>query len=191
MRHEVQRVAAAALMVVAFAVSCGRGETEGPGGALTDASGGGLVSAERVRSCANFSTDDAAAVLGIAAGEIEEMSHDIHETLRMCTYMRRADLRSVSFSLATNESIDEAVSGMASGREMAGFAKRTIEGVTGTGSAAPPLEDVAGIGEDAYWMEVNGTLNVRVKNVEIQVQSPDDREKQKDVARKIVEGLGR
>jgi hypothetical protein len=40
-------------------------------------------------------------------------------------------------------------------------------------------------------MEVNGTLNVRVNNVEIQVQGPSDREQQKAVARKVVEGLTR
>jgi hypothetical protein len=187
------------LVVVALALACGNGEPASEGGATEPsqgsatepARGGGLVSAEAVRDCAGFSVEDAAAVLGIPASEIEQSSQDIHETLRMCSYVRRADLNGVSFSLATNESVDEAVSGMASGREMAGLAKGSIDAVTGTSSGAPPLEEIEGIGDEAYWMEVNGTLNVRVNNVEIQVQGPSDREQQKAVARKVVEGLTR
>lgn len=177
------------LLVAVLAQACGGGEPERQGGALGSARGGQLVSAEAVRSCAGFSAEDAAQVLGIP-GAIEEASEDIHETLRACSYRSTTDpMTGVAFTLATSESVEEAVDGMAYGREMAGLAKGSIEAVTGAASGAGPLEEVEGIGDEAYWMEINGTLNVRVKNVEIQVQAPDDREQQKEVARRVVEGL--
>lgn len=181
---------AMAFLLTAPMWACGGSESEEQGGARGSARGGELVSAEAVRNCAGFSTEDAAQVLDLPAAEIEEASEDIHETLRGCSYRSTRDpMTGVAFTLATSESVEEAVDGMAYGREMAGMAKRTIEGVTETGSSRPALEEVEGVGDEAYWMEVNGTLNVRVKNVEIQIQAPDDTAQQKEVARRIVNGL--
>jgi hypothetical protein len=180
-------------------VSCTKGEGdsgldtgETPEAAESqDAGSSGMVSADAVKECAGFTPRDAAEILGVPAATLEDRSQDLYDTARSCAYASTADASvGVSFTLVTEESVEDAIGQMQSLRENAGLAKTTIEGVTGATSEESPLKEVEGIGDEAFWMEVNGTLTVRVGNVSILVIAPQDRGQQEEVARRVMEGLG-
>jgi len=80
---------------------------------------------------------------------------------------------------------------MEQGRGMASVAQTTIDRATGTESQEEALENAEELGEEAYFMEVNGTLNIRVGNVQIQVLPMEDQEQMKKVGRIVSMGLSK
>lgn len=193
---------AAPLLVVAFAAQagCGGGPVDdggaaggGKAGVAREAGtgGGGMVAAERVANCAGFTAETAAEILGVPAAEVEDESTDLYDKLRNCSYASRQDsAKRVNFSLRRDDSIEEAADEMDVFRSHLGTAQGALAGVTGEEAKGAPYEEVPGLGDEALWAPINGTLNVRRGNVSIQVSLPDDREAQEKVAERVVAGLG-
>ena len=148
-----------------------------------------MVSPLAVAACGGFTFEDAATILGVRASELEDRGEESSQKLRLCSFWKPESMEGVSFYLSVSGSVERAVTEMEQGRGMAGFAQKTIDQTTGATSQEEALEGVLDIGEEAYFMEVNGTLNVRVGNIQIQVLPMENREQMKDVARIVATGL--
>ena len=191
------------LLVLAVSLACGRGQPVSTGESDTDEpvsttqgeagdvgfENEGMVSPLAVAACGGFTVEDTASILGVSASELEDRSEDSSENLRLCSFWHSESMEGVSFYLSVSDSVARAVDEMEQGRGMAGFAQTTIDQTTGTESQEEALEGVEAIGEEAYFMEVNGTLNVRVGNIQIQVLPMEDREQMKEVGRIVATGL--
>lgn len=78
---------------------------------------------------------------------------------------------------------------MESERENLRLASGALGRVTGSESKDPPVQEVEGVGEEAFRGEVNNALVFRVANVIVQVNSPSPVDRQKRVAEAIIRGL--
>lgn len=191
------------LWMAVLAAGCGSGEPasksesvpEAPAattrGELGDigAKDAGMVSPAAIAACGGFTIEDAASILGVQAGELEDRSEVASSNLTLCSFLRSGSTEGVGFYLSVSESVERAVEEMERGRGMAGFAQTIIDQTTGTESQEEALESADGIGEEAYFMEVNGTLFVRVGNVQIQVFPMENQEQMKEVGRMVAAGL--
>lgn len=141
--------------------------------------------------CAGFTAARAAAFLGVPAADIKDASTNLYEKLRMCSFAStQEDGRTLlGLSLRRDDSIEEATLEMARLRENAGLAQGVIAGATTQDAKGPAYEEIAGLGDEAIWTQVNGTLNVRKGNVAIQIMAPSDRDAQKRLAEQVVAGL--
>jgi hypothetical protein len=118
-----------------------------------------------------------------------DQSSDIYEKLRNCSFADKEHPGSyLTFSLQREESVEEAARQMAIFRDHLGVAREVLPDV-GDSTKGAPVEEIAGLGDEAVWARVNGTLNVRAGNVTIQVSLPEDRDTQRRIAEKILEGL--
>jgi hypothetical protein len=168
-------------------------------GACTSGSGGsasgtgakpatsGLVAIEKVTACAGFTPETAAGLLGVPAATVVDHSSDIYEKLRSCSF-EDEDGTYLTFSLRHDDSAEEAAQEMAVFRDHLGVARQVLPDA-GDASKGAPVEEVAGLGDEAVWARVNGTLNVRSGNITIQVSLPEDRDVQRRIAEKVLEGL--
>ncbi len=185
------------ILLTAIAVApaaCGGGDQPSSSAATPAASSsstpsGGLVSPESIKGCAGFTATKAAAILGVAAGEVSDESRD-QGVLRFCTYRLRNDQsKAVSFTLGRRESVAEATASLQSEREAMGGAQAAIDRVTKSPSSTPSSEDVQGIGDEAFYSALNGAIMLRVGNVLAQVMSPSDMGLKKRVAEEVARGL--
>ncbi len=180
-----------ALVVSVGLSGCGRKSAEPSAGRSGEQAGkraasGGTVPLATVKSCAGFSTAAAAEILGIPAADLVDQSQDLYETLRSCSFGNPNDSRqSVIFSLSHDESVEEATAEMASLRSNLELAQNTPAGTSGDGA----YSDISGLGDEALWTAVNGTLNVRRGNIYLQIISPSDKKAQIAVAEKVLAGL--
>jgi hypothetical protein len=167
--------------------ACGGSETGRAGPAKTG--GSGVVALSKIESCAGFTPDVVAAVMAVPASEITATTERIHDTSLACGFANPAGSTVLSFSLSWEKTVEESVEALATEKENLGLAQRTIGGVTGNKQEEPAVAIIEGIGDEAFWTPVNDTVVVRVGNVRIQVMLPDDREKQKETARRVASGL--
>jgi hypothetical protein len=184
-------------VLAVFCLATLGGCTSGPGGAGGGeagqsgkaATGGGAISAEKVKTCAGFTAETAATLLGVPAAGIVDHSSDLYEKLRNCSFVdpKNPEAR-LSFSLRRDDSVKEAAEEMVSFREHLGVARQVLPGA-GDSAKGPAVQEIPGLGDEAVWVRVNGTLNVREGNVTVQVSLPEDRETQKRVAQRVLEGL--
>ena len=63
---------------------------------------------------------------------------------------------------------------------------RAQESATGTKAAEGAYSDILGVGEEAVWSNVNGSLAVRQKNITILVMTPNDKATQVKVAQEVL-----
>jgi hypothetical protein len=174
------------------------GCTSGPGGQGSGsgarksekaATAGGVIPVEKVKACAGFTPETAAALLGVPAAGIVDRSADLYEKLRSCTFLDPKNPSTLlTFSLRRDDTAEEAKEEMVSFRDHLGVARQSLPGVEGS-TKEPAVQEISGLGDEALWVRINGTLNVREGNVTIQVAQPEDREAQKKVAEKVLEGL--
>ncbi|MCU7802927.1 MAG: hypothetical protein KZQ96_06995 [Candidatus Thiodiazotropha sp. (ex Lucinoma borealis)] len=158
-----------------------------PGNA--DSENSGMISDAAIAACGGFTIEDAASIMGLPASELEDRSEVYSSESSLCSFLRAGSTEGVGFYLSVSNSIERAVAQMEQGRGMASFAQTTIDRATGTESKEEALENAEGLGEEAYFMEVNGTLNIRVGNVQIQVLHMEDQEQMKKVGRIVSMGL--
>ncbi len=150
----------------------------------------GNIDPAKIEKCAGFTSETAARILGVPAGEIVATNEPLHETLRIYSFRSRSDVRkTIAFSLGWESSAEEAEASMAREREMLGMARRSIGAATGSEDKGPTLQEISGLGDEAYYTRVNGTLNARLSNVAIQVITAPDLEAYKEVAREVFKGL--
>jgi hypothetical protein len=142
----------------------------------------GIIPAEKVEACAGFTPQTAAFLLGVSAAGIVDQSRDIYDKLRSCIFVDPEDpLSGLAFSLRRDDSVEEAAAEMATFREHLGVARQVFHGAEGSTEGAA-VEEIPGLGDEAVWTRVNGTLDVRFGNIMIQVSRPEDRATQKRVA---------
>jgi hypothetical protein len=176
--------------VVALMVGCGttRSGEELPGAAAGRS--GAVVDPAKIEACAGFAPDAAAAIVGVPAADLESSNTLIHATLRVCSFQsRRQASKSLSFSLGWEANAEEAAVEMARLRENAGVARDAVGVVTGSSEQKPASHEIPGIGDEAVYVRINDTVNVRVANVIVQVNNAPDLEAQKKVAQLVVSGL--
>lgn len=183
-------VLSAALLGGCSPAPAGRSAGASPAPPVTlEAAKGGVIPAEKVKACAGFSAETAAGLLGVPAGQLVDRSSDVYDKLRSCSFLDpKQPGVGVTFSLRRDDSVEDAAQEMASFRDHLGVAQRVLPEPGGSSQAA--AEEVPGLGDEAVWARVNGTLNVREGNVTIQVAQPADRELQKRVAEEVLAGLG-
>ncbi|MCG6928628.1 MAG: hypothetical protein LJF30_25395 [Acidobacteria bacterium] len=187
--RQVRRGWLPGLVAVVALGSCTSGSGGGSSGAGTEPATTGLVAAEKVKACAGFTAETAAGLLGVPAASITDHSSDLYEKLRSCSFEDKEHPGTyVTFSLRLDDSVEEAAHEMAVFRDHLGVARAVLPDA-GDATKGAPVEEIAGLGDEAIWARVNGTLNVRWGNVTIQVSLPDDRDVQRRIAEKVLEGL--
>lgn len=152
----------------------------------TSSDGGAVYTAEQV-GCALFSRDDAAAVLGVPAADIQVTSEELYAGNWNCGFNGGGLDKLVSFNITLSPGVEEAAMDMAQYRSH-------LETASGTSPFREDLADgayseVDGLGDEALWTAVNGTLTVRQGNFSLQISLPKDREVQAGIARKILAPL--
>ncbi|MGH2386418.1 MAG: DUF3558 family protein [Candidatus Limnocylindria bacterium] len=149
----------------------------------------GLIPAETIASCAGFTADKAAVLLGLPPDSVKDSSENVGSA-RHCTFSNPKDRSAgIAFTLSARDSVKRAEASLESERQAMGQAQRAIDGVTGKSSKAPASEDVSGIGDGAFYSSMNGTIMLRVGNVLAQVSAPQDMGLKKQVAQEVARGL--
>lgn len=146
--------------------------------------------ARLIASCAGITKNDAAAVLGVAPQTLSDRSRDETPRLRLCSYAQSAAPHATAaFNLSARESAERASRSMASEREAMGTAASSISSAVGTDGSGSATDDLQGIGDEAFWSPLNGALMMRVHRVIVQITQPEDRDRQRDLARRIAAKL--
>jgi hypothetical protein len=158
---------------VVFGMSCGKGGPGAERGAGTQAGGETAATyAPDMEQCGGFTARDASGIVGIPAVQLTSKSQRLYEGVWTCSFMVEDGTRGVSFTVTVKPSVAEAVEDMAQYRahlEVAGETPRYKDLPSGAYS------DLSGLGDEAIWTEVNGSLTVRKGNITIQVQMPHDK----------------
>lgn len=149
------------------------------------------VDPERIQACGGFTVDDAAELIGVSAESVamqlpEPMNS---ETLKTCAFEDEESGRGVSFSLTWADSAEEMMEELEGERQMVGLAQTSIGAVTDTESEGPASYEIPGIGDEAFFAAVNGTVVARVSNVRVQVLNAPDLETRKRVAERVASRL--
>jgi hypothetical protein len=149
----------------------------------------GLIAAGALARCAGFTVETAAAIVGAEPAEFTDDSQTEGD-LRMCRYSHAMDRsRTVSFTLSRSDSVERAAASMQSERETMGMAQGAIDRVMGSQSKDAAVEDVSGIGDEAFYWPMNDTIMLRVANVQAQVMAPADMALKKRTAEEVAQGL--
>jgi len=173
------RIAALLLLAVVL-TACSRSESP------TTAGGGTVYSAEQV-SCALFSVDDAAAVLGVPAADIKAYAQELYPGNQDCSFNGGGLDKLVSFNLSLAPSSEEAATDMAQYRGHLEIARGVKPFKDDLADGA--YSEVEGLGDEALWTAVNGTLSVRKENFSLQITLPKVRDLQRGIAEKILSRL--
>lgn len=180
-----------ALVCLAGTVACqGRpsGETRRASpvpAARSGSSGSDLLTAATVASCGGFGVRDAADLLGVPGATLRDRSNQLGPTLRMCNYGTLDGAQLVSFSLSLSQSVTDARRDYAQMKDNIPIAE-SAQKASGVASSDSALIEIGGLGDEALWTNVNGSLTVRRGNLTIQVMAPRDRKQQIAVADKLL-----
>lgn len=182
------------LLWLSGAMACGGSEPAASAGQnakppASAASGSAVVAQAKIDRCAGVSAADLASIVGTSAADIETTNLQQHGTLRICGYAARSGSTVASFSLSWEESVEESKEQFVLERQDLGLANRVVGSATGSKAEESAYVDVLGLGDDAFWTPVNGTLVTRVGNVRVQIMMPRDRPAQTAVAQLVVKGL--
>jgi len=176
--------ALAGLALAASFSGCGGGATKaGPeaGGGKTTAAAAHSRTAIDFESCAGFTAEQAAVILGVEASTLETQA--VQQSWgKDCSYTTRGGAftaPAVSFTLTRADSVEAATVEMAQLADHASVSDQVL-----------PNQKVShwvqGVGDQAIWVAANGSLYVRSGDVTIIVTRPDDPAQQIEVARRII-----
>lgn len=194
------------LWLIVVLAGCGAGDTEvspgtttgtstqpvpksAPPGEETEAVEEELIPAAAIVACAGFTSADAALILGVAPEDLVDGSENYSPSSGLCSFSKPRSSDGVAFYLSASGSIERAAAEMEQGRGMGEMAQVVIDQATSTQSTDAPIQSAQSLGEEAYFMDVNGTLMIRVANVQIQVLPMEDREQMKAVGLLVVQRL--
>ena len=130
----------------------------------------GVVAKVNAADCAGFATQDAAAWLKIPAEQVSRRVEKVGGSLWICPYSAGGSPPGISFSLEVSPSAAKAAEQMERYRE-----HLVTAGDTGPFKGKLPKgadSDIMGVGDEAVWSDVNGSLTVRRGNVTLQVTLP-------------------
>ena len=179
----------------AFLWSCGPGERGAERSAATPGAPAAAPTAasfnrDTLARCAGYGPAQASEILGVPASAVIDKSEDISPNTRGCGFAQRDDSsKTLLFSLNFEESVDDANTTFAQMRDTLSLGSRVQESATGTKSAEGAYSDILGLGEEAVWSTVNGSLAVRQKNITILVMAPSDKNTQVKVAQQVLQGM--
>lgn len=145
-----------------------------------------LYEASRI-NCSLFTREDAAAILGLPAAEIQVDAQEGYAGNWQCGYKGGSFEKMVNFNVSRSKSVEEAVADMAQYRGHLDVAKNVKPFKDDLENGA--YSDISGVGDDALWTAVNGTLSVRKGNVSLQVQLPKGKDTQIRVAKEFLSRL--
>ena len=174
-------IAAAVLALVA----CSGSESPAQGAKRQAPRSGENYTAERI-SCDLYTVDDAAALLGVPADQIKASSQQNYPGNQDCSYNGGGLDKLIGFNLSLASSSDDAMVEMAQYRDHLKTAKSVQPFKDVAGEA---YEMVAGLGDEALWTPVNGSLTVRKGNLSVQINLPKARDSQRVIAEKILSRL--
>lgn len=149
------------------------------------------VDPEKIENCGGFTVEDAAELIGVPVESVtlrlpEPMNT---ETLKTCAFEDEETGRGISYSLTWADSAEEMQEDFEGERQMVGVAQTSIDAVTGTETESPASYEIPGIGDEAFFAAVNGTVVARVGNVRVQVLNAPDLETRKKVAERVASRL--
>ncbi|MCB1683167.1 MAG: hypothetical protein R3E82_10650 [Pseudomonadales bacterium] len=155
----------------------------------TEGVGDELIPAAAIVNCAGFTGADAARILGVPEAVLVDASENYSPSSSLCSFSPPESSEGVGFYLTASGSIERAAAEMEQGRGMGEVAQVVIDRATNTQSVEAPIQAAQSLGEEAYFMDVNGTLMIRVANVQIQVLPMEDREQMKAVGLQVAQRL--
>jgi len=119
--------------------------------------------------CAGFTAGDAAKILGLPASSLKSNTEKVHATLWICSFTP-PDGQGLSFSVAVAKSAKTAAEDMEELRNNLVIAGGTAPFKDNLPKGA--YSDIMGVGDEAVWTDVNGSLTARKGNITVQVLSP-------------------
>ncbi len=159
---------------VLLACSCGGGQSGAPAATGQTASG-----AQSRLGCAGFTADDAASYLGVPAAQVKANVQESSKGFWLCSFGTPANANAMSISVKIADTDKDAVEDMASYRshlEVAGEQPQWKDLPKGAYS------DIGGLGDEAVWTDISGSLTVRKGATTLQVMQPAGKLEQIKVA---------
>lgn len=152
-------------------LSCGSG----------GAGGGDPAFEPDVENCGGFTVDAAAAVFNVPAAGWRDDSQPLGENSRWCIFNSSENSElGLNFSISRADSVDEAKI------EFQQFRGNVGTAVSILGEEGQKPHDVPGLGDEALWTPVPGSLHARKGRYSVQVNRPSDEETQIRIMRKIL-----
>jgi hypothetical protein len=170
------------LMISLALMACS--QSEAPAGAEGDK--GPVYTAEQV-NCGLFTSTDAAALLDVPVANVKTASEALYEGNWNCSYNGGGLDKLLSFNLSLSPNVQSAMTEMAQYRghlEVARGVKPFKEDL-----ANGAYTEIEGLGDEALWTAVNGTLTVRRGNASLQISLPKEQETQIAVAKQLLSRL--
>jgi hypothetical protein len=166
-------------------VSCGGSQQneKAPAAVQTQS---GKRSSPNLQGCVGFSVDDAAQLLAVSAGQVTPKIEETYKGFWQCSYTAAGGSNGVSFSVTVSPNGKKAAEEMEQYRsnlELAGGQPQWKNLPKGTYS------DIMGLGDEAVWTDINGSLSARKGNITVQVLQPPGKMEQIKVAQAILKKL--
>ncbi len=164
----------------------GSSAASSPATATSGGKGGGFP-ASMVVSCAGFTAAAAAEFLGVPPADVKDSSVATGDYSRECRFASiNEPKKKVGFQLVFSDTVEAAIQDMAQSRDNYKLAYRT----PARQHADVPFEEIAGVGDEAFWTSINGFLLVRRGNLAFTFTYPfQDKKGQIELARKVVAGI--
>lgn len=145
----------------------------------------------RIEACGGFTVEDAADLLGVSVTTVTLRLPEAfnYETLKTCAFEDTVGGRGISYSLSWTDSVEEMIEDLQEERLNVGLAQTSIDAVMGEESDQAASYEIPGIGDEAFYAAVNGTVVARVGNVRVQVMNAPDLETRKAVAARVASRL--
>jgi hypothetical protein len=167
--------------------------------AASDSSTGGVDPA-LVESCAGFSVEAAAELLGVARATLSDESGQSEALGWMCRYWSHESLigPGLQFLLEVETSPAAAAARLRTLREEAPASDAAIGAAVGQARSGRSVITFEGIGDEAFWDPLTGGVNLRVGNVLASIQASAQRQAlsdsdpvQVDLERRVAERIAR
>ncbi len=132
-----------------------------------------------MQGCVGFSVEDAAQLLGVPAGQVTPKIEETYKGFWQCSFTAAGASNGVSFSVTVSPSAKVAAEEMEQYRsnlEVAGgqpLWKNLPKGA---------YSDIMGLGDEAVWTDINGSLSARKGHITVQVLQPQGKMEQIKVA---------
>jgi hypothetical protein len=136
-------------------------------------------------NCAGFTAADAAGILGVPASEVKAWTQRPHPFFWTCTFF--AGKLRLEFSVAVSSTIEDAATDMERYRENMERVAKTDAFRDGLPGGA--WSEVAKLGDESVWTDINHTLRVRQGNVIVQVLAPAAKPEQVKAAEAFLKKL--
>ena len=143
-------------------------------------------SSPSLQGCVGFSVDDAAQLLGVSAGQVTPKIEETYKGFWQCSFTPAGGSSGVSFSVTVSASEKKAAEEMEQYRsnlELAGEQPQWKNLPKGAYS------DIMGLGDEAVWTDINGSLSARKGNITVQVLQPQGKMEQIKVAQAFLKKL--